>query len=393
MDQIIIAKSSIEVDPLLVVNDRNRATWLEPENRRYGFHNLDKISRYGMSFRAAQILPLPPTPDPTQTEKIAALPEVQALINNPNFSAMGVMRGDHLLFTAAAPDFDVTYLHSMQSINKTMINLLIAPYVEHGEIKLNAPIKEYLPQLGAGYEGATVQMLLDMAVANDYSEDMTDHHASYYAQEEALGWRLPLDLNDSDYELRHRDFLCQVGRRPGQTAAPLAFVDYKSSNTEILAWLIETVSGYYLNLHLAELVDAIGLEQSLFIGTDRDGVPAFCGGAAMSLLDLLRYGALFVRRGVGVNGWRFGSDAWFDATLKGGIAWKPTEPGYRYSNHCETDGRALAHGGFCGQYLYCDLTSKMVVGFYSVSLAEAGVNPDHFHAIYRMMHKVTRLFD
>ena len=306
---------------------------------------------------------------------------------------MAVLRGDEILYQAAAPDFALDRLHSIQSINKTMINLLIAPYIDNGAIDLNELIKSYLPQLGAGYDGATVIDLLNMAVDNDYFEDMTDRNAAYYRQEESLGWRLPHDLDDASHELRHRDFLSEVGRRPDQIVTSLAKVDYKSSNTEILAWLIEHISGHDLRWHLAELVDAAGLEQSLYISTDRDGVPAFCGGAAMSMLDLMRYAALILRRGRGVNGRNFGGENWFNATLKGGLNYKIDDPDFRYSRHFETDGRVLAHGGFCGQYLFCDLTSNMAVGFFSVSLAEAGVNPDHFDAIWKMMEKITRLFD
>ena len=393
MDNVIEYMDSAIPNPSLVVSNNNRSTWLEPRNRRYGFHNLPIISRYGISFRAAKILHLPRARDTSHAVQIAALPELQALIQNPTFSAMAVMRGKNLLYAKAADDFALDRLHSVQSINKCMINLLIAPYIESGAIKLDMPIKEYLPQLGAGYDGATVQSVLNMAVDNDYSEDMTDDFASYYRQEEALGWRLPEDLDDASSELRHRDFLGQVGRRPDQTSTPLTSVDYKSSNTESLAWLIEKISGRSLRWHLAELVDAAGLEHSLFMGCDRDGVPAFCGGGAMSVMDLLRLGALFLRRGVGVNRRKFGSPAWFERTLKGGIPWKPSDPDYRYSNHCETDGRVLAHGGFCGQYLYCDLTSNMVVAFLSVSLAKNGVNNEHFIEIWDMMEKVTRLFD
>src|SRR5690606_35614588 len=109
----------------------------------------------------------------------------------PAFSAMVVIRGSHVLHEAYAPDFGPDRPHSIQSIGKMALNLMIGRLVEDGTIALDAPVERYVPEIGSGYRSATVQQVLDMDVANDYTEDFTDPAATYWDHEVAMGWRLP----------------------------------------------------------------------------------------------------------------------------------------------------------------------------------------------------------
>ncbi|MER8401994.1 hypothetical protein [Mesorhizobium sp. M1348] len=74
---------------------------------------------------------------------------------------------------------------------------------------------------------------------------------------------------------------------------------YKSTNTDVLGWIIERVSG--LRDWLIEIVEAAGLEGCFHITCDREGVPLLSGGACLSARDLARYGLLFARKGEGVQ--------------------------------------------------------------------------------------------
>ena len=77
------AQYPTQPNPLLTVGANNRVSWLEPENRRYGFHHLDRIGRYGMVFRAARVLNLPMTENRQDTARIDALPEVESPYHQP----------------------------------------------------------------------------------------------------------------------------------------------------------------------------------------------------------------------------------------------------------------------------------------------------------------------
>ena len=45
----------------------------------------------------------------------------------------------------------------------------------------HAPVERWVPEIGSGYRGATIQHVLDMDVANDYTEDFSQYQPrSYY---------------------------------------------------------------------------------------------------------------------------------------------------------------------------------------------------------------------
>ncbi|MSP84162.1 MAG: serine hydrolase, partial [Alphaproteobacteria bacterium] len=87
-------------NPDLAVTHDNKARWNLPDHRRHGFHNLHTLFRYGMSFRAGRVMTLEKRMD----MRIPELPEVRRLTSLPWFSAMVVIRGQHVLFERYAPD-------------------------------------------------------------------------------------------------------------------------------------------------------------------------------------------------------------------------------------------------------------------------------------------------
>ena len=95
------------------------------------------------------------------------------------------------MMEAAADDFTTTTPHSIQSVSKLHIHLIVGQLLEQGLISCEAKVADYLPDIGTGYAQATVQSLLDMAVSNDFSEDYSDPQSDCYTEEIALGWRLP----------------------------------------------------------------------------------------------------------------------------------------------------------------------------------------------------------
>jgi len=83
-------------NPDLEVIDGNKSRWSHADHRRHGFHNLHRIARYGISFRAAQVLTLEKRMD----LRIAELDSVRCLTSTPWFSAMIVIRGSTFSLSA-----------------------------------------------------------------------------------------------------------------------------------------------------------------------------------------------------------------------------------------------------------------------------------------------------
>src|SRR5690242_9398501 len=103
----------------LEVIDGNKARWSCADNRRRSFHNLHRIARYGLTFRSARTMCLEKRIDMRMTE----FEPVRRLVSLPWFSAMVVIRGQHILLEQYAPDFNKDQPHSIQSTTKTMMNL------------------------------------------------------------------------------------------------------------------------------------------------------------------------------------------------------------------------------------------------------------------------------
>lgn len=379
-------------NPDLVVTDDNKGNWNLPDNRRWGFHNLHRISRYSLGIRAPAHMPLQKVLD----RRIGDMPEVRRLTATAFFSAMVVVRGQTLLFENYAQDFGPECLHSMQSITKTTMNLIFGRLIEDRLVDLNQKVVDYLPEIGSGYAQATVQQVLNMDLMNNFNEDYSDPYrfderpgatVGYGRQEIAMGWRLP---PEGENEIICRQFLTSLVSDDVTNTTGIA--QYRSPNTDVLGWIAERVTGRSLRGMLIEIVEAAGIEGMFYISTDREGTPIISGGGSMTARDLARYGQLFARSGVGVNGEKFGNSAYFERirTCTGPPMPEPEDWVY-YSNQMMTNGHWLGHGGYGGQYMLADPVSGVVVAFFSVLEDREGDDATYYKEIIRMAEEIIRL--
>lgn len=372
--------NSIVRNPDLEVLAGNKARWAHADHRRWGFHNLHRIARYTQSFRAAEVMQLEKKAD----LGIAELKAVQHFTSLPWFSAMIVIRGSHILFERYAADFGANSPHSIQSITKTMVNLIYGSLVSEGSVDLTQPVGHYLPEAGEAYAHATVQQVLNMDVANDYSEDFTDPNATYYRHEIAMGWRLPPNGTSEPTEYTFIPLLTA-----NSPTAPASAVQYKDANTAVLAWLAERLSERPLRSFLADIVDAAGLECSLHITTDRDGVACIEGGGCLTARDLARYFSIFVRGGRGIRGQQVGSEEFIRQTLASGLPMNGPFSGIRYSNHLMVSSQVLGHGGWGGQYALANLETGAIAVFFSVLENEHATTKEYIGPVIEMLNDVT----
>ena len=367
-------------NPDLHVVDGNKSQWSHADQRCHGWHNLYRLARYSTSFRSARVMTLEKRNDLT----LGALDSVQRLTALPWFSAMVVIRGQHILYERYAPDFSRDQPHSIQSISKTLMNLIVGRLIEQGTLDPSRTVADYLPEIGSGYASATLQQVLNMDVINDYSEDFTDPHAPYYDHEEAMGWRLPASLHREETE---HSFLPRIGST--DTTNHTGHVNYKDANTAVLAWVAERASGKPLRTFIADIVDAAGLEGAFHITTDREGVPTVEGGACLTARDLARYFSIFARRGLGIGGERVGSASFMERTLAGGVPMPSPYQSIRYSNQTMLFGRTLGHGGWGGQYALLNVDTGAIGVFFSVIENEHANNGDYLLPIMEMLEHVT----
>ena len=376
---------SVVPNPDLVVGAGGRTRWNTAEHRRWGWgwHNLHRITRYGLMLRAPGVALLERDID----LRIADLPAVGRLTAMDCFSGMAVVRDFRLLFERYAADFGPDRPHSIQSITKTMLNLMVGRLVEDGRLDLASTVGEHLPEIGSGYAAATLRDVLDMNVANSYTEDYGDPAATVFDQEVAMGWRLPGPGQD---EITARDFIRAIESDDLVNRSGAAL--YKSSNTDVLEWIVERVGGRSLLDHLIAIVEAAGIEDVLYMATDREGVPVLNGGASMTARDLARYGQIFVRGGVGINGEAVGSRSFIDeARHNPGPAMPAPRDWMSYGRHLQTNGRWVGHGGYGGQFMLADPESRVSVAFFSVLENESAADMAYQGEVIRMCQEIAEL--
>lgn len=365
----------------LEVIGNNKSRWSHADHRRHGWHNLYRIARYSVSFRAARVMTLEKCMD----LRIAQSESVRWATSLPWFSAMVVVRDQHILFERYASDFSPHQPHSIQSITKSFMNLIVGKLVGEDVLDLDKTVAHYLPEIGSGYAPASLQQVLNMDVVNNYSQDFSDPNAPYYDHEEAMGWRLPRDPAREDDE---HSFVKRI--TSADTVNRSGCAQYKDANTAVLGWVVEHASGRPLRLFLADIADAAGLEGALHITTDRKGVPTIEGGACLTARDLARYFSIYTRRGRGIDGAMVGSAQFITDALSAGVPMSAAFAGKRYSNCLMVSGRSLGHAGWGGQYAMANMDTGTIGVFFSVLENEHAINEvGYMDSIICMLEEVT----
>ncbi|ESW65309.1 beta-lactamase family protein [Mesorhizobium sp. C280B] len=364
-------------NPDLVTLFDNKPRWQLPDYRRRGFHNLHTTARYALSLRAPRVLPLNKEIDWTIGERTG----VARFLAMPHFSAFVVVRDERILYEAYAPDFGPERPHPICSITKTTLNLMLGRALADGLINLDEKVRTYLPEIGTGYAEATVRAVADMNVANNFTEEYEDTQAAIYAFDAAFGWRLP---PEGAKEETTRSFI--RGIAGDDLANRTGHHLYKSTNSDVIGWIIERASGRSLRDWLIEIVEAAGLEGCFHITCDREGVPLVCGGACLTARDLARYGLLFARKGEGVDGRRVGDAAFIEDTRRNPGPSLPSPREFMfYSRQMFTDGTFISHGGLGGQNMLVNPDTGTVVIYFSVLENKSLSDLNFSSALIRMM--------
>ena len=360
-----MGKYQIISNPDLTVGKNNKQRWNQANHRRHGFHNAHRLFRRALMVRSRDVLVLGSHPNIA----IQNHPKLKKLMHSPTFSALCIIRDNQILMEAAADDFSTSQPHSIQSISKLHIHLIIGQLIGQGVLSLDAKIKDYLPDIGTGYAEASLQSLLDMTVNNNFSEDYSDPHSDCYTEEVALGWRLP--SNNIVKESTLVDFTNSITGYFNQENVTVA--QYKSANTDVLTRILAKYSPKSLAEHIEEIADAIGYEGAFHISLSPDGYPAFSGGGCLSARDLARFGLMFARDGLDIHGVEFANSAFMSKSLsRNAPSLSQPKEWLRYSNHLMTDGRFVGHAGYGGQFLLVDTITNTSCSFLSVLENEDG---------------------
>ncbi|MFE4195570.1 serine hydrolase domain-containing protein [Paenarthrobacter sp. NPDC056912] len=334
-------------------------TWQEGPHNRWSFAHLAEL------IPTAAVTRRYPAAPAVATDRLGAL-EVQDLVERLEESytdAFLVLHRNQVIAEYYRPGFAPDDLHLVMSVSKSMCGLVIGALTDSGEVDPAARVVHYIPELaGSVYDGPTVQHVLDMAIHIDYSEDYVDPSSEVQTHDRSSGWRTRHDGDPQDtYE-----FLAALTGN-----GTVGQFQYCSANTDVLAWVIERVTGLRYSEALSKyLWSKLDADQDATITLDSAGFGFANGGVSCTARDLARVGRLVLDGGKGPGG-RVVSEGWVRSILAGGdqkammdSSFTALHPSGSYTRQwwCTGNERGNVTGiGIYGQYLWLDPSTDTVI--------------------------------
>ncbi|WP_177410331.1 serine hydrolase [Pseudomonas sp. S5D5] len=255
--------------------------------------------------------------------------------------------------------------HAAMSVTKSVVGTLGAMLVAEGTLDAQAKVATYVPELAnSAFGSATLEQVLNMTTALDYSEDYADPTAEVWAHAQA-GNPLP---KPKDYvgPRSYFEFLQTVKQRGEHGQA----FGYKTVNTDVLGWVIARATGRNVAQLLSERIwSRLGSEQDAYFTVDSIGTPFAGGGLNAGLRDMARFGEMLRNNGR-YNGEQIVPEAVLKTIRQGGDKQAFAQAGYSqlkgwsyramwWVTH-NPDGAFMARGVH-GQSIYIDPAAEMVI--------------------------------
>lgn len=319
------------------------------------------------------------------------LPDLDAELERLRTDGILVLRGREIVLERYLNGLTPSTRHLLQSVTKSLCAAVVGRFVGRGEIDPARRVGDYVVGLrSSAYADATVQQTLDMAVAVAYDETYDDLASDVNTHDRVAGWKQRRAGDPEGIE----PFLAAL--RPSGEHGRTWF--YASSNTDVLAWVLESVSGRaFSELLSTELWARMGAEHDALITVDDHGFSLASGGGCVTLRDLVRFGRLLLDGGVGPTGEQVVPRAWVEEMLGGAdpsldVSGMPTvlpAPTYRNQVWHTGDEHGCAFGaGIYGQFVWMNPATDTVVAKLS-TLDEADAE-EPFAAHVALLDRLSR---
>lgn len=246
---------------------------------------------------------------------------LDTMLVNTNTNAFLVIKSDSIIYEHFAENINANTLHPSFSVAKSYIGTMIGIAVDKGLItSTDDLVIKYLPELEKNdkrFLKLTIQHVLDMRAGLDFDED----------KETPFGGIAKLYYGAS---LKNQIAKLKMKREPG------LFFEYQSINTQLLAAILERVSGEKVPALLSKyLWKPLGAESdAIWSLDDQKTVKSFCCLNATAA-DFAKLGRLYLKNG-NWEGKQIVSAKWVKST---------------------TDADTLTKLGYKNQWWACNQTS------------------------------------
>lgn len=327
-----------------------------PEQQRYGYRNMEKVTPVEVVARGAKVRELPLAAsqiDPKWTWNGQAQ-TVDSYMTAMNTSGVVVLKDGQIVLERYGLDRKPDERWTSFSVAKSVTATLVGAAIKDGKIKsLDDVVTNYIPQLkGGAYEGVTVRQLLTMTSGVKWNEDYTDLNSDVAKAGVTPG------------EPGMNPIVSYMRKLPREAEPGAKFV-YKTGETDLAGILVSNAVGKPLSTYLSEKIWApYGMEQDAIWVNDASGHER--GGCCMSMTarDYARLGQ-FMLEGGKVNGQDILPEGWVADATKAHQSFPPggVETGYGYFWWIIPGGYAAE--GIFGQQIFVYPAEKLVIAINS----------------------------
>ena len=295
--------------------------WTQPGFSQWGFRNVGIMPSL-MIPRGSETLTFEHAP-------VEGLADREFTFNDETYTLLDSLKDEHtdgfivikdgkILYEEYFGEFGERDHHLWASCTKSMIGIAAAILAEQGKLDVNKTIQHYLPELKeSAFAGLTVQQVLNMVTALDYSEDLVDLvpgsvHLEYFRRVGLVPafdlWKQsPADPTPRGVQAFLPNFRTQEGATPGEK------FEYQSPNVDVIAFIIERQSGMPLNKFLSKNIwSKLQTEHDGVIAADVDFTPVATGGMTSTLRDFARMGKVIINDGK-IGNEQIVSKEWIDS--------------------------------------------------------------------------------
>jgi CubicO group peptidase (beta-lactamase class C family) len=340
--------------------------WDRPPWNRWAFQHIREILPTVEVWRGNGPLRALPRAD----EELDTLPVVDSkgstttlagLLDETYTDAFLVLRNGAIAYERYYNGMTPRSLHLSQSMAKSVTASVCGIMVGRGLVDPAFPVTDYLPELKAtGWAGALVQHVLDMTTGVQFSEEYTDRYSDIGQVDVASGWKPVPPGSDPNFSWPANMWELILGLKHTIRPHGAAF-EYRSIETDVLAFIMERVSGKRLaELVSTELWQKLGVEESACFTVDSAGYALADGGFNATLRDYGRFGQMLLDHGCGIV-----PADWIEATRTGahGPHFNDSLPEGSYRNQfwiSDPRSRSISCRGVFGQLIHVDWGNRMV---------------------------------
>ena len=209
----------------------------------------------------------------------------QEFLEETETEGLLIIHNDTIIYESYHKGLEPDETHISWSMSKSFISTLVGIAVDRGQLKVSDKVVDILPEFkGTGYDGVSVENLLEMSSGVKFVED----YADFFSDINRFGRTFAMGSSFKDFALS-----LDTAREPG------TFNHYVSIDTQVLGLILSKVTGLSLTTLLKEWIwDPLGMEYPAQWIVDDTGFEMALGGLNATLRDFAKLGYLYLNDGV-----------------------------------------------------------------------------------------------